>query len=1112
MKRTALVIASITFLTSASVSADSVIRNFQAPPDEARPLTWWHWLNGNVEKHGIDQDLDWMKSAGIGGVQLFDGSLLTPEIVSERKVFASPAWREAIRHAAHRAHKNGLSMSITTSPGWSAAGGPWVTPEMAMKKVVWSATDIQGGKQIRLKLEAPPAVAGSYQDAPANGKPGPGFYRDTLVLAYRIPTDGERKLPSPTEVVTSVSGIGAQQIHDTSFAKPLPLPYDEQGRAWVDYRFETTQRIRSVTVSVPAPSGFGTPTPPTAILLASDDGNDWVEVTRLPPTKAAQRTASFAVVEARRFRLLLEPTELAEALRLPKPAPGVVGPPSRPFAKVYNMAGFELHSEARIHRFQEKAGFAAAPDYYAIDSAIEVPGSAIVPEAVVNLTSRMNSDGELSWNVPQGEWRILRLGYSLTGHTNGPAVPEATGLEVDKLNSRHVRAYFDHYLGLFQQALGERAFGADGLVQQLLADSIESGPQNWTDDMVEQFKRLRGYDPVPWLPALTGVIVQNAAASDRFLWDFRKTIADLYQEQYYAEIAKIAFEHGMSFTNEALEDNRPQLGDDMAMRRHANVPMGAMWALPADDQAYGRPTYLADVLGAASVSHLYGQNRAGAEIFGAFLRPWDYTPRDLKRTADLAFALGINVFSIHTSVHQPTDDDKPGLSLAPFLGQNLTRKETWAGQAGPWLTYLARSAYLLRQGTFQADVAYFFGEEAPLTALYGQGLPADLSRAHGFDFVNADSLQDALSVQDNKLVALGGTTYSVLYLGGTSSRMTLRTLERIASLVEQGATVVGERPAASPSLADDASKFERVASRLWPASAPGSTRVGKGLVVSGVSLEEALAKLNIAKDVDIKVAEDPAAVWTQHRRLADGSELYFISNQLKRPQVVQVSFRNAEGTPEIWRADEGKAYSADFVKEQGRTGMTLSLDEHDAVFVVFRSQPSQPLEAPSRKLSEFSRLEGAWTLSLTDPAGAPVALQARPGQSWTQSADERLRYFSGTATYSHQFEAPGIANKRVYLDLGDVRDIAQVKLNGENLRTLWTAPYRIEVTNELRAGLNTLEIAVTNPWKNRLIGDVRAGKQGTTQAHGGTYDASAALRDAGLLSPVRLLVEEVGAR
>ena len=438
-------------------------------------------------------------------------------------------------------------------------------------------------------------------------------------------------------------------------------------------------------------------------LEASDDGVHFRKVAEIPFSTLLQRTVSFDAVTARYFRLVYETSANA------RPSPD------------HRITELVLHSGARVNEFEQRAGFATVPDYYAIPDP-NVALQFVVPASdVINLTGKMNPDGSLDWTPSAGNWMVLRIGESLTGKENAPAPAEATGLEADKLNRDFVKNYVDGYLKMYSGAVGPALIGKKG-ISFLLTDSIETGPQNWTDHILEEFQMRRGYDPHPWLPALTGIVIKSAADTDKFLWDFRRTIAQLLAENHYGEIADELHRNDMGYYSEALESHRPMLGDDMEMRSHADVPMGAMWTWT------GQPgpdvDYLADLRGAASVAHIYGQNIVGAESMTSRGPAWSFAPGSLKKVADLEFALGVNRFQIHESTHQPVADMAPGLTLGPY-GLWFNRNQTWANEAAPWVTYLARCSYLLQQGHYYADVAYFYGEEGPLTTVFGWKEPQD---------------------------------------------------------------------------------------------------------------------------------------------------------------------------------------------------------------------------------------------------------------------------------------------------------------------------------------------------------------------------------------------------
>jgi hypothetical protein len=1067
----------ITLLTSAVCQADPLREGFRTPPSAAKPRVWWHWMNGNVTKDGIRSDLDWMNRIGIGGVGAIDASIDTPQVVEKRLVYMTPEWKEAFRYASDLTGRHGMELSIDSSPGWSETGGPWVSPQSAMKKLVWSSMAVDGGRPFHARLPEPPANPGPFQNIPRI-VPGIGnFYRDSLVIAYRVPAAD----PAVVAADSNAGPVDAAMLKDGDLSKAITLK-PPGTPVWIRAAYATPVRIQGVTLALSTNDGLGF----AASVEASDDGNTWHAVTDIP--KAAQvrrfallqQTVAFAPVTAKFFRLVIKPdVPIPTSLRIVDSAPGLADAPSPPApteeARSYRLFELVFHARATVHEFEKKAGFAIARDNHAIAAPVEaVPGTMVRRGDVVDLTSRMSVDGVLDWTPPQGRWTVLRLGYSLTGAQNHPATAEATGLEVDKLNRAHVRAYMEHYLDTY----------GDGPTS-LTVDSTEVGAQNWTETILEDFRRLRGYDPVPWLPALTGAVVQSAGDSDKFLWDFRRTIAQLLAENHYGEIARIASERGLLDYAEALEDHRPTFGDDIEMRRYAKIPMAAMWAYGS--RRAPLPTYVADIQGAASVAHVYGRDLVAAESLTSAGQPWAYAPRTLKPVVDMEFVLGVNRVVIHTSVHQPVDR-APGLSLNAY-GQFFNRLESWAELAKGWIDYIARCSFLLQQGRAAADIAYFYGEEAPITGLFGDAA-VDVPRGYGFDFVGSDAVLNRLSVDHGELVTPSGMRYRLLYLGGSSRFMTLKVLKRLSDLVAQGAVVAGQKPIGSPSLADDAKQFEALAQSLF-----GANEHGQGRVFA--SLDAALAGL--PPDFDY-TAQAGSEVLATHRHLQDG-ELYFLTNRLERRETLKASFRVAGLSAEVWDAVTGSVAKVPVTQDKGRSLVSLDLPAYGSAFVIFRKgAASAAAPAPSAPLRE---LRGPWHITFQPGRGIDKPVTRSSLSSW--SDDPALRYFSGTATYTTQFDLPVSAVKgRLTLDLGDVREVAEVRLNGKLLGTAWTAPFALDLTGA-RPGRNELSIKVANLWVNRLIGDVQPGTQ---EKHAfttiPTFRADAPLRPSGLLGPVIL--------
>jgi hypothetical protein len=1083
------------------------MHGFQDPPNGARPRVWWHWMNGNISQEGIKLDLDWMHRVGIGGVTIFEGAIRTPQVVPQRLIYMTPDWKQAFNYAVTQARSKGMEVAIASSPGWSETGGPWVQPAHGMKKLVWSATRIQGGRPFTGTLPHPPRNDGTFQNFSVSGRVGPDgkittppeFYADVAVIAYKIPAGDEPQSALNPRVTSSGGTANTPALSDGDLENvALDLPAGPvRGESWVQFDYGHPQTIQAVTLACPTDmiSVFDHDTGDIAPRLeASDDGVHFRAVTVIPFTSIVQSTASFDPVTARYFRVVFT----TNSGRRPE--------------RFFKITELVLHSGARTNEWEKRAGYANARNFYAIPDASVAPQSIVSPSDVFDLTAKLKPDGTLDWTPPPGNWMILRFGYSLTGHENGPAPAEATGLEVDKLDRADVKDYLDHYLGMYANTVGPDMLGKAG-ISYLLTDSIEVGPQNWTTDMFSDFQRLRGYDMRPWLPALTGVIIKTTADTDRFLWDFRRTIGQLLTENHYGEIASDLHAHGMRYYSEALEMHRPSLGDDMEMRSHADVPMGAMWTYPANGSP--DPTYLADLHGAASIAHIYGQNLVGAESMTSRGPAWAWSPNSLKRIADLEFALGVNRFEIHESTHQPVPDLAPGLTLGPY-GLWFNRNQTWANDAGPWVNYLARCSYLLQQGHYQADVAYFYGEEGPLTAVFGWKPATDLPKGYAFDFVNSDVILHELFFKDGKLVTPGGTSYRILYLGGRSSRMTLPVLRRIADFVSQGAILVGNKPTDSPSLADNETEFRLLADRLWGRESPGIQHVhpyGKGRVYSGISANEVLAALKVPEDFAYTKSGSGADLMFVHRKLSNG-EVYFVDNRNNQVENLEATFRVAGFAPELWDPATGTSLPASYNTADGLTTVPLHLDSYGTVFVVFTKPTTaasftatKPEETPVQSLDEA--LNHDWTVSFQPDRGAPANMKFDGLTSWADNSNYGVKYFSGTATYSKVIEIPADILKpgsHLWLSLGDVENIARVEVDGKPAGIAWKAPFKVDLTGLLKRGSNQLTIQVTNLWINRLIGDQQPWalrKYAFTDFT--PYKADSPLLPSGLLGPLHVV-------
>jgi hypothetical protein len=1097
---------------SAQTGADSLKSGFENPPSGAKPRVWWHWMNGNITQEGIKLDLEWMNRVGLGGFQNFDAALGTPQVVEHRLAYMTPEWKETFLYATKLADQLNMEMAIAGSPGWSETGGPWVPASEGMKKYVWSETRIEGGKPFTGVLAKPPSNTGPFQNMSAHeefgssGAPAKQFYADSAVIAYRLPQSEVQADSVPAAVTFSSGSPDVAMLSDGDLEKAVQLPIAPAGGVtWVQYAFVQPRTMQSLTfaqIDNSLPYGLGGDV--TKALEASDDGQNFHVVINIPNDGAVQHTLSFPPTTARFFRVTFKqappppkPTWMGD-IEMDSLGMGGLKPPTE-----YLISELILHPGPRVNRFEEKAAFATMVDLYQFATP-EVSAGDTVPKAdVVELTSKMRSDGTLDWTPPPGNWVVLRFGYSLLGITNHPATAEATGLEVDKLNRKYVKNYMDHYLDNYKSAVGGDLMGKKG-VKYVITDSWEAGPQNWTDEMIVEFTRRRGYDPRPWMPVLTGRIVGSAEASDRFLWDFRKTIADLTADEHYGQVEASLHERNMGHYGESHESGRAFIGDGMEVKKLNEVPMSAMWTQRpgVNNEMYA---FNADDRESASVGHIYGQNLAAAESMTASAAPWAWSPATLKPTADKEMAEGINRFVIHCSVHQPLVGKVPGLGLGPF-GQWFTRNETWAEQAGPWVSYLARSSYLLQQGHFGADILYFYGEDSNLTAIFEKSAPA-IPAGYGFDYVNADALIHMFSVKDGRITTASGMSYRLLALDPYSSHMSLPVLRSIYALVKEGAVVVGAKPVNTPSLADDDKQFHSIADELW-GTGNGIHAVGKGRVYAGESLSDAFASLKLAPDFDYNKPKSDTKILFVHRKLTDG-DLYYVDNRSDSDVQVDAAFRVEGKEPELWHAETGMTEPASYSMAGGRTTVPLHLEPWGTVFVVFRSaSKTNARTVPKALETQIATMDGPWTVAFQADRGAPPTVTMDKLASWSDSSNDGVKYFSGIGTYTKTVNAPSDWFKkgtRLWIDLGDVKNLAEVTVNGKSLGVVWHSPYRVDATMALKPGPNEVSIKVVNAWVNRLVGDQQpnATKYTFTVIH--PYKATSPLLPSGLLGPVRLL-------
>lgn len=1047
---------------------EQIYSDFVTPPQSARPLVWWHWMNGNITKEGIRKDLLWMNSVGIAGFHLFDASLSTPQIVDKRLEYMTPEWNEAYYHAIQLADSLGMEVGVAASPGWSSTGGPWVRNEDGMKKIVWREMVIEGGRKFDGQLPEPYTTSGVYQNmqiSNTNGDPRDlRYYTDVAVIAVKLPAMMKTMSQMGAVMTSSGGDFTMEQMTDGDLETSHVLPYIN-GASWVQYGFPEPQTIRSLTIVRPHKRTQWGATPSYCIdsLQISDNGVDFRTVMGIKVGNILSQTVSFEPVTAKFFRV--------------KSGAG----------KNSGIAEFVLYPYTKVNHSEEKAAYASPHDL--LDNPTPVAAADEVYTEIIDLTDSF-VDGKLEWDVPEGSWKVYRFGASLTGKRNHPATLEATGLEVDKINPEAWHEYFKNYLDSYKAISGDY-FGQKGL-SYLMVDSYEARLCNWTPGLREEFRRRRGYDMQPWLPAMTGCIVSSTLETEKFLWDLRTTLGELFAENFAQIPHIIKNEYGMKGAYvEAHENSRVFVADGMAIKKSGDFPMAAMW-MQTKKGAYDRlGEGMADIRESASVADIYGKPYVAAESFtvnGIHEPAWGYSPAQLVWRANMMMSAGLSRFVIHESAHQPVDDKVPGLGLGQY-GQWFNRHDTWAPYAKPWIDYLSRNCAILQKGRMVSDILYFYGEDNNVNGLFSRK-PADVPEGYNYCFVNSEILSDVLEVRKGKLRAPAtGSEYSVLYLHpGQTEVMSLKTLRCIERIAAKGVIVCGNLPERAASMMDSQAEFDEVLKKL---------RAMEN-VHEDVSLAELLPVAGIDKDFD-------GGPLLYVHRTCPSAEIYWVCNPTSKCVHEEVSLRCTGRKPQVWDPMTGARKDVSYRMVEGRTFVELEIDpEAASVIVLGEETDCSEFTVDSSELTVFAELDGTWTVSFEKGRGVENDIVLEELVSLSSLSDPDVRHFSGKSTYRTTISLDTVPAE-AFLDLGEVWDMALVRVNGTDAGILWKSPFRTDVSSMLVAGENQIEIDVVNRWTNRLIGDsAKPAHERITYTAREFYKPSASLFPSGLVGPVRL--------
>ena len=1055
------------------VPGSSLAAGFVNPPDSVQTSIYWYWMSDNISKEGVIKDLHAMKQIGIN--RAFIGNIGYPSTPYGKVKLFSDEWWDILHTALKTATALNIEIGIFNSPGWSQSGGPWIKPEQSMRYLASTELSVRGGKRLNVQLPIPEAD-----------------FQDVRVVAFRTPANYGSNLSALKPKILTSSGLkDIQALLDGNLSTEFFLPATADFT--VDFISDKSFTARSLVIyparqEAKAELRLQVKTGDTFQTLKEftiDRSNSNLNVGFDPFGPVA---ISVPATTSKHFRLVFSK-----------------GSPK------FGIAEVELSASPRVESYTEKtlAKMYQSPLPYwqeyqwAAQPGVDDPSLLIDPAGVLDLSDKLSATGMLSWDAPVGNWTIMRMGMVPTRVQNSPASPEGTGLEVDKMSKTHVESHFDAFLG----EIIRRIPAADRKTWKVaVEDSYETGGQNWTDGMLKKFEDAYGYDPLPYLPALKGKVVGSPELSDRFLWDLRRFIADRVAYDYVGGLKAVSNKHGLRTWLENY-GHWGFPGEFLQYGGQSDEIGGEFWSEGELGNIENRA--------ASSAAHIYGKNKVSAESFTAGGKSYARYPALMKQRGDRFFTEGINNTLLHVFIQQPDDQLLPGIN-ADF-GNEFNRHNTWYSYTDLFVKYLKRANLMLQQGLYTADVAYFIGEDAPkMTGVTDPVMPA----GYAFDYINGEVLRDRVQVKDGKLVLPDGMSYSILVLPKLET-MRPELLRKLETLVQQGATILGPAPIRSPSLqhypaADE--EVQKIAGRMWAASdgsGPEVRTYGKGRVITGMAMQQALDLLRIKPDFHVGnrgVGKQDSLLYI-HRR-TNTNDIYFVSNQSSVQVNVDAQFRVSGRKPQLWDPVTGKIRPLpQYAFKNSLTSLPLTLEPLESVFVVFGDESTSNMPAAvsaenfPAKLA-LTTINTPWEVQfdpkMRGPEG-PVTFDRL--QDWTNRPEENIKHYSGTSVYRNHFKL-GKRNKaeRILLDLGDVKVMAKVKVNGKPVGGVWTAPWQLDITDALVKGTNNVEISVVNTWVNRLIGDSKLpAAERKTLTSVNPYRPGSKLEPSGLKGPVTLL-------
>ena len=1071
---------------------DFNISDFKNPSPTAHVHTWWHWMDGRITREGITKDLESMKQQGIVQTTILNvGMSAGKDLAVEQIKFNTEQWYGMFQWALQEANRLGITIGVHNCDGWSESGGPWITPEISMKKFVFSKTAVNKN-QPKIKLPQPACET--------------SFYREVAVIACKNSASCQNYALTEQPKVTVNDTINGKYLDDGDPQSMIEILKNDQIK--MSYEVETTKSKIAVLLNFKGAFYFPGPKKIRYILKASNDGITYRKVTDFETNKFyTTEIIAIPVTKAKFFKV-----EVSEIFNL------------RPWhhaalAELELLDGNEQPAyHPTVSYLLEKTASARILDpdvLYTANTRID-PKSIITERSVINLTDKMGPDGTLNWAVPDGNWSVIRFGYTTTGAENGPATAEGRGLECDKMDTAAVNLHFRN----FPQKLIEHAGKFNGnTFKFLMIDSWERGYQTWTKSIPEEFEKHRGYSLINWIPVLCGETIESAEFSDDFLYDFRKTLAELLEQNYYKHFSELCHQNKLELHGEVIYGDTGPFPPIDALRTNSymDMPMFEFWAgqnkqslveyEPSGSLLINFPAY---------ASNFYNKPVVGAEAYTGFAH-YSESPADLKLFGDQAYCSGINQMILHSYVHQPADK-MPGLTLGQHGSHFNRNNPAWRFARG-WMDYQARIQYVLQKGKTSADVLYYLGDQLP--QFLANKTIRDLPKEYRVVPCNFDVL-DKLSVKKGNLVFSKEQTYPVLVLPDQGA-MEFSSLQVIEKLVKKGAVVYGNKPQRMLSLSglrEDQDKFQKLAAKVWAGyNKAGIVRnqYGKGLVIWGEPISGLLSELHRIPDFTTNLPDSLNLMYIH--KITGHNDVFFVVNQKDSLLRRECLFRATGKIPEIWNPLTGEVEKiAVYSEENGQMRIPVTFQPRESLFFIFREEKPEKNVAGQKRTSlikspEITEIKNFKGKIIFHPINSEKldSIQISEFRSLTEFPNPDIMYFAGTASYQIDFNLdPGYLSncESLSLNLGDLDATADVRLNNQVLGNIWM-PNTPIIVKKLLKEKNHLEIAVATTCRNRIIGDlIEYGKLKnifTSAPVSSFLNKESPLKPSGIIGPLRLI-------